>query len=61
MKKTLKKLHLIESRAVKDIEQELLTGAPTPYLEILKKILPDEKAHARLYSQLYPESGSTDL
>ncbi len=56
LEKKLKKLHLIESRAVKQIEHELQAAEKTPYLAILEKILPDEVAHAKLYTEMYPKS-----
>lgn len=51
LKFKLKKLSLIEHIAVKQIERDLLKGEENPYLEIAKKILPDEKEHAKLYKE----------
>lgn len=55
LEKKLKKLHFIESQAVKQIKVELQAKEKTPYLTILEKILPDEIAHAKLYTDMYPK------
>jgi rubrerythrin len=47
----LKRLGRIEYMAVKQIEKELSSGKDNPYLEIARKILPDEKEHAAFYRE----------
>lgn len=49
----LKKIGTIENKAVQRIEDALSTGEDNGYIKIIKRILPDEKAHASLYGELY--------
>lgn len=50
----LKILSSIEGLATKQIERIIQSGNPDPYMNLLKKILPDEVAHASIYRKLYP-------
>ena len=49
----LKKIGAAESQAVFRIEKALAGGEDTGYHKIIRRILPDEKAHAALHGQLY--------
>ena len=42
---------LTESLAVKQMEKDIATGEQNKYIEIVKKILPDEKKHADIYNE----------
>jgi hypothetical protein len=50
LKLKLKNASLVEKLAVKQLERDIKTGAQNRYIEIAKKILPDEKKHADLYA-----------
>jgi rubrerythrin len=54
LKAKLKKLSRVESQAVADIEQALAGGNANGLEKVLKAILPDEKAHAGLYREWFP-------
>lgn len=51
----MKKLRHIETGAVRRIEQDLPLCEDPGLARILKTILPDEKAHAALYGNHFPE------
>lgn len=51
LKSKLKSLASIEHLAVKMIEKDIASGVADPYVDIIKKILPDEKAHAAIYRE----------
>ena len=49
----LKNLNMLESFAVKIMNHELNAKESNRYRDIVRRILPDEEAHAALYSKLY--------
>jgi len=49
----LKRISAIESGAVRQIEEALSPGEDSGIFKIMRRILPDEKAHAALYRELY--------
>jgi len=56
LKAKMKKLSHVEAQAVADIEKALTggEGADSGLVQVLRTILPDEKAHAALYRQWFP-------
>lgn len=53
LEKKLKKIGAAETAAVKRIEEALASGEESGFHKIIKRILPDEKAHASLYGELF--------
>ncbi len=53
LKKKMKKLSIIEAQAVADIEKVLAVSGDDRLNKIMKTILPDEKAHAGLYREVF--------
>ncbi|MCU0577249.1 MAG: hypothetical protein MUD15_10550 [Desulfobacterota bacterium] len=53
LRKKMKRLSIIESQAVADIETSLNGSGDTGMNRILSIILPDEKAHAGLYHEVF--------
>lgn len=53
LRKKMKRLSIIESQAVADIEKSLAGSGDTGMNRILSIILPDEKAHAGLYHEVF--------
>lgn len=53
LEKKLKKISAAERAAVKRIEEALASGEESGFHKIIKRILPDEKAHAALYNELF--------
>ncbi len=54
LRKKMKRLSTIESQAVADIEKSLAGSVDDGMHRILNTILPDEKAHAALYREVFP-------
>ena len=53
LQKKMKKLSIIEAQAVADIEKVLAVSGDDRLHKIMKTILPDEKAHAGLYREVF--------
>ncbi len=51
--KKFQKIAFVETQAVKNINKMLMSGEESDILKILKRILPDEMKHARLYSEVF--------
>ena len=56
LERKLKKLHGIEQASVEHIEEILAEDGQGGYRQIIQTILPHEKAHAALYTQVFPAS-----
>ncbi|HOP29776.1 MAG TPA: ferritin family protein [Spirochaetota bacterium] len=53
LEKKMKKLSIAESDAVKRIEEALAGECEPGFRKIISRILPDEKAHAALYGEIF--------
>lgn len=53
LEKKLKALSKKESAAVAKIEERLIYNDDPSFLKILSRILPDEKSHAAIYSEVF--------
>jgi rubrerythrin len=51
VKLKLKMASLTEVLAVKQLERDVATGQKNKYIEIAKKIIPEEKEHANIYQE----------
>ncbi len=49
----LKRIGAVEAMAVRQIEDALADGGDSGFHRVIRRILPDEKAHAALYGELY--------